>query len=145
MRFQLAVLDLDPGLDERNLLPHDHPIIHLAEFHADQVEESDLGARQRGLHPELKIADEDDRDNHRDNQQDAAQHPAPMNPGKRVTLSLCQQKSDIVVSHVDIPCKKKFDLAIVSVTWSRAAKFSREPLASATHARRLPRSPEAGG
>ena len=57
--FHLPGGDLDAGLHQGDLLPHDHGVIDVAQLHADEVQDADLGPGQQALHPQAQEAEED--------------------------------------------------------------------------------------
>src|SRR5262249_306865 len=57
--FGVRRRNLDAGLPQGDLLPHDHGVIDVQQLHADHVEDANLGTRQEALNPQLHEAEED--------------------------------------------------------------------------------------
>src|SRR5262245_37540278 len=83
MRLQVLRGDLDAGLYERDLLPHYHAVIDIAELHTHEIENSDARSGQQALNPEPDEAEEDDhhdeadqRDHGHDDQKPRLRPPA---------------------------------------------------------------------
>src|SRR5262249_39797051 len=71
--FQLAIVYLDSGLSQRNLLPNYHGIVHFAKTHPDQIDEADSRLSKACLNPQLEEADKNEEQDDGNQQQDAGQ------------------------------------------------------------------------
>src|SRR5262249_14603529 len=102
--LQIGRLDLHAGLHHRDLLPDDHAVIDVSQFHADQVEHADPRPGQQALDPEPDETEEDDHQHEAEQGDDQAadQHFRPR-PERRVALTYAPDPGENVRQHGATP------------------------------------------